>query len=285
MPQVEVQRLIDGNWVTVGDQSGEVQLHLDFLGATEIFAPDDSVSLPNPDELLAWRLGQFVWEWTATYEAFASDIPLIEAHQVAQGRPQQPYLTPAGRYRFVVQGQHKGAGDYSLISDSFAVLNAVQMPIEELQWDGQQLSARLGIRLINEFKRGAGTDDTIETSERSFGPIDYNDVAESPIPWARPGKNIHTYGEGNDDDEFYCHRCSFRPWRDTGDWERICASLIRASGEREQVCLADTDLALGQASFRFSPSPQSGDKLGFARGDLRDTLGQENHNQAWLELP
>nr|MBV6630850.1 hypothetical protein [Oceanococcus sp. HetDA_MAG_MS8] len=285
MPTVEVQRLINGVWTTVGDQTGEVQLHLDFLGATEVFAPDDSVSVPNPDDLAAWRLGQFIWEWTATYEAFASDIPLVEAHQVGQGRPQQSYVTPAGRYRFVVQGEHKGTGNYNLVSDSFAVLNAAHMPIDELQLNGQQLSARLGVSLMSEFKRGAGTDDTIETSLRSFGPIDYNDVAESPIPWARPGKNIHTYAEGDDDDEFYCHRCSFRPWRDTGDWERICASLVRANGEREQACLDNIALDQGQASFRFRQVPQSGDKVGFAQGDLRDTLGQINHNEAWLDIP
>ena len=286
MPDVQVQRREGRAWVTVGDMLGEVQLHVQFLGATEIFAPDEAVVAPDPADLAAWRGGQFVWEWTATFEAFASELPLAEAQQRGGGTPGAAYITPAGDYRFVVRGQHRGQGDYELISDSFAVLPAFVAPLDELELAGSTLRARVGTNIVSTFKRGAGTDDTIDVEPpRVVGPLDYNDVAESPIPWARPGRNIHLYGEGPEDDEQYCHRCSFRPWLDTGRFTQVCATLRRDGQAAEQACAVSPPDAQGYVRIDFATAPVASDAVGFAAGDLRDALGQSNLNEAFIDVP
>ncbi|MGB1557111.1 MAG: hypothetical protein ACPHCJ_04945 [Oceanococcaceae bacterium] len=285
MPEIVVERQQGTDWIVVGDQNGEVQTHLRFLGATTVVEPDDAVVVSNPAELLAWRAGNFVWEWTATYEAFASELPLAEAHQVGAGTPTQPYITPAGRYRFRIRGQHRGTGAYELISEPFSVLPEAVMPLNELQFAGDTLHARVGSTWHDTFKNGAGTDDTITVdTPRWVGPLDYNDVAESPIPWARPGRNLHRYAEGDEDDQQYCHRCSFRPWLDTGSFSQVCASLKRGEAILEQSCASSPEDEQGHYRFRFESAVQSGDAVGFARGDLRDTLGQINHNAEWITL-
>ena len=44
------------------------------------------VEFPKPDELLAWRSGSFAWRWTASFEAFASDIEQPDARRQAARR-------------------------------------------------------------------------------------------------------------------------------------------------------------------------------------------------------
>jgi hypothetical protein len=100
-PTVVVQRLVNGQWRTYADQSGEVQTILD--------QPPDIVS-----GLAGYRQGTQRWTWTASFEAFDSypraDVP---GGQV-----------PTGTYRFVVDGLiHQGGAikPYHLSSNAFTV--------------------------------------------------------------------------------------------------------------------------------------------------------------------
>lgn len=96
-PTVELQRLVDGEWVDFADQSGEIQTKLQFpKGANGFF----NTYAGNQD-----------WIWTANFEAF-------NAFPAGIGS------TPAGDYRFVVDGlirQNKVDTPYHLESATFTV--------------------------------------------------------------------------------------------------------------------------------------------------------------------
>ena len=105
-PLVTVERLVDGQWQTFADQTGEVQTRLEF--ADGINAYSDTYS------------GNQEWKWTANFEAFNAN-------------PKEIGSTPVGEYRFVVQGKRRGlAADepYELVSKTFRVD----------RWDGVSVS-------------------------------------------------------------------------------------------------------------------------------------------------
>ncbi len=105
-PTVEVQRLVDGEWVDFADQSGEVQTKLQFpKGANGFFTT---------------HAGNQEWIWTANFEAF-------NAFPAGIGS------TPAGEYRFVANGlirQNKVDTPYEVESEPFTVS----------PWDGVTIS-------------------------------------------------------------------------------------------------------------------------------------------------
>ena len=96
-PTVTIERLVDGEWQTFADQSGEIQTMLEFPAGAEGFANTYS--------------GNQEWIWTANFEAF-------NAFPVGIGS------TPEGTYRFVVSGNHREGfmdATYELTSDEFTV--------------------------------------------------------------------------------------------------------------------------------------------------------------------
>ena len=101
-PTVRVERLVDGEWTSFADQTGEVQTRLDFpKGANGVF---DTYT------------GAEEWVWTANFEAF-------------DAFPRQIGSTPTGTYRFVVDGairQNNADTPYHLASQ----------PFEVTPWDG-----------------------------------------------------------------------------------------------------------------------------------------------------
>ena len=113
-PTVEVERLVDGQWVDFADQSGEVQTKLQFpKGANGFFNT---------------YAGNQEWIWTANFEAF-------------NAFPAEIGSTPAGDYRFVVDGLIRQNGTdtrYHLESQTFTVSpwNGVRVSGERLEEDG-----------------------------------------------------------------------------------------------------------------------------------------------------
>ena len=105
-PTVSVERLVNGEWETFADQSGEIQTKLQFpKGTNAVF---DTYS------------GNQEWLWTANFEAF-------------DAFPRGIGSTPSGTYRFVVDGLiRQGGADtpYHLESDTFEVK----------PWDGIQVT-------------------------------------------------------------------------------------------------------------------------------------------------
>ncbi len=100
-PLVRVERYVDGRWRPYADQSGEVQVRVDFpKGVTSA---------------ITQHTKPFAWRWTANFEAadfFPRDID-----------DRGPNV-PDGRYRFVVDGVQRGASGlvpYHLESNGFTV--------------------------------------------------------------------------------------------------------------------------------------------------------------------
>ena len=100
-PNVRVLRQdANGEWVEQADQSGELPVTLEF--------PKD------PDSLPGYASGGFEWKWTAHFEAFVAPFDV--------GR--EELATPAGTYKFVVEGQRREGGrvvPYEVESDTFEV--------------------------------------------------------------------------------------------------------------------------------------------------------------------
>jgi hypothetical protein len=115
-PTVTVQHLVNGQWQSYADESGEVPVFLD-----------------NPGNLAAQavknRQGKQQWSWRASFEAFdAFPRADVTGGQVA-----------AGSYRFVVDGQIHTSGKqaaYHLTSAPFTVSPWTGMTVSDLRRDG-----------------------------------------------------------------------------------------------------------------------------------------------------
>ncbi|HEX2295883.1 MAG TPA: hypothetical protein VHN37_11295 [Actinomycetota bacterium] len=180
-PVVRVERLVDGAWKTYADQSGEVQTMVEF--------PD------GMDGLLNTYQGNEEWVWTAGFEAF-------DALPAAIGS------TPAGEYRFVVDGHIRQSGEsvpYHLESK----------PFEVRPWDGVEVS---DLRL----EPGG-----VSFTARSSYPETYEG---SPFPYVKVEKKNDEVGVP------FCTTCSFRPWDTSGQVVGATVTVVRnGSGRVETV--------------------------------------------------
>ena len=205
MPEVVVERCFDtdnngcdeGDWHTYGDMMGDVQLHVSFpegLSLGDLEDPTGALgsaplTAPLSEDMLMWRAGQFEWQWTAAFEAYASEVSMPDINGATQP---SGFATPTGRYRFVISGQKQGVvgqvENYSFETDSFEVK----------PWSGLT---------VEHAQPGAEIDypDTWLSERNGEG---------SAIPWVRQERKTHTY---RGVEEEYCHRCSFRPWQDKGE--------------------------------------------------------------------
>lgn len=247
MPNVRVERLVsgtaaDGEWQPYGTQEGEVQLQLQFLPSafsiTEeipVIREDLSLALPDPAALASWRAGQFEWVWTATFEAFVSELPDLGA---------RPGITPAGTYRFVVDGAHRGlpsfpnAAPYHLESEPFEVVAWDGITVEDLRVEENgRVSFTVGpAHTFTTFKAGAGDGAVTRTPGYTVGPVDYPDSYEGGISWIRDERQLFA-GE-----QQYCGRCSFRPWADSAQLAVTSIPVVvrRANGATDELTAALT---------------------------------------------
>lgn len=280
-PEVVVERQDGDGWALAGTLDGEIQLHARFPGATQIIPAEGGFSIPQIPDLLSWAAGNFEWQWTANFEAFASELPLPEPGD--SQRPQAPYVTPAGTYRFVIRGHHRGHGDYELISDSFVIDDAAPIRAENLRVAGGALEFELGpVNVYSSFTDGAGHDrpQVESAAPHEFGPIDYPDSYETAFPWIREERNLHRYP---DSEQVYCHHCTFRPWLNVGEPAQVCASLLADGAVLERSCEASN---LGAATWRvtFKTALDAADEVAVLPGDLSDALGQGNAERFALSL-
>ncbi len=264
LPHVRVERLVDGTWVPYADQSGEVQ--------TE-------VAFPTPEQLPAFAAGEFTWVWTASWEAFVGQVPLPDATGTIRR------ATPAGTYRFVVDGRHRTAvgdavEDYHLASDPFTVT----------PWDGLTVD-NLEVVSRDEVRLSVGPSSTEDFDGRTwrFGEVDYPngwawDAAMTTVADKRSltekghhgehGERVYyRYRSGTGDDQPYCLFCRFQPWLDTGEAERAWVSVERRNGWVERVeATRDGDTFVARVRLR------PGDQVWVAEADVVDRWG--NHNGA-----
>jgi hypothetical protein len=236
-PEVTVERLVAGRFVPFGDTSADVQLRVTF---------------PSAGELALWRAGEFRWRWTATFEAFSSDLELVD---LAGGRYR---ATPVGTYRFVVTGRrHVGAGrtePYRLVSRPFRVEPWRGVSVEATRVVPGGILVEVGP--ASERRYGVPTD------PYPVGPIDYPDSYRSPFPFIDGRRRLATYGSADPRlHQQFCFACSFQPWLDAGSPVSVSVTVLGPGGARRQVParvagdgsgrerLAPVDLAPGQRAF------------------------------------
>ncbi len=211
LPDVAVERLVDGAWQPYATSEGEVQVQLRF---------------PTLAELPSVLAGAFVWEWTAAFEAFGSDVVLPDALGVPR------ITTPPGTYRFVVGGHHRAAplttAPYGLTSEPFDVR----------PWDGVTIESAVddggAVRLT--FGPAGRYADEASGHTHVIGPVDYPDSYASPFGVLGGSRQLFRYDTGTvADDQWYCAFCRFRPWADTGAVVAATVTVERADGRVEMV--------------------------------------------------
>lgn len=250
LPDVRVERRVDGKWRPYGDTTGDVQLMVGF---------------PKADQLPAWRAGRFEWRWTASFEAFSSDIGQADAS--GQRRRQ----TPAGTYRFVVLGAHRPATGargrpYKLRSEPFEV-----SPWDGITVDGTRLEANGNVS----FAVGPASTHTFG-SDRTYtvGPIDYPDAYKSPFRFLDGKRRLFTYGLADQGrHQQYCPRCTFRPWADTGRVDEALVT-VRGRGGRARTVPATFDPAIGRWRTAYALKPGESARVG--AGQVTDEFGETN---------
>ena len=251
-PVVTVQReKPDGSWEQFGDMQGDVVLTLDF---------------PDAPELATYATGSYVWKWTAHFEAFDSDIDT--------GRGRQ---TPAGTYRFVVHGEHRGgsppaAQPYALTSSPFSVKpwDGITVPDIRVEPDGT-VSFTVGPTTTKQFDTRYPAQPGDKLVPVTVGPIDYPDTwAAGKLPtFPETGSRLfprvdRTLIGGT---ERYCFSCSFRPWTDVGQVARARVQI----GTRMVTARLGAD---GRWHTKASVPP--GASAVVPTGAITDTFGEMN---------
>ena len=244
-PVVRVQRTVRGQWEAFADQSGEIPI---------------TVKYPTPAELVAYRLNNQRWHWTAHWEVFVAPFDPGE----------RPAATPPGTYRFVVDGQRRKGRqvvDYTVRSREFDVGPWPGIAAEDIRVDGGLVSFKVG-------PRNTYAAPTTPPSTDEIGPIDYPDSYESPARFIRHQRTGFRDPAAPSDPErveWYCFTCTFRPWIDEGDAEQATITFIRRNGrldreravQRDGRWVADRPLAPGESAF-------------IAAGDVCDAHGNYN---------
>lgn len=243
---------------------------------------------PGPD-LAAYGAGQFNWVWKANFEAYDSDIDWPDLQGVRRRQ------TPAGVYRFVIDGCHRGtepspvvdaslprrAGvcidydpgrrsrPYHLASASFQVRPFEGITIKAFTKDANGLSFGVG----PDYLDSAGKALPVTASNTERGPIDYPNTYATSFRFIGPrlASDVKTYSNG--DIEAYCLKCTFRAWADTGSVASAFVTVVRSGGGTESV------------SAVFDPADQrwhaaitlgAGDSAYVSRGGVTDEFGEIN---------
>ena len=207
-PVVRVERRVGGEWKPYADQSGEVPVTLEF---------------PQVDQVGDYLTGSHRWEWTAHFEAFASNFDT--------GAPSR--ATPAGTYRFVVDGLIRRGGKpqpYRLESRTFEVRPWSGITADDARVEpNRTVSFRVGPRTAIPVSDGV-------TAE--IGPIDYPDSYESPIRYIENERWFVRDPQAPNDPsrfEWYCLTCTFRPWADAGDAHAATVIVYKRGGSFRKV--------------------------------------------------
>jgi len=246
-PQVEVQRQVGSEWTSWAGQSGEIPVTLQF---------------PAGEDTQSYLQGGQEWHWTAHFEAFAANFDTIEGVRA----------TPEGIYRFVVDGrrrQGRTVVPYHVESQSFRVGVWDGITVEDLRLErAGRISFTVGPRHKITVSSGG------PTVQAEIGPIDYPDSYASPARFINPGREAFRDPAAPADPariEWYCLRCSFRPWADTGRPERAWLTVVRADGTEVRIAAQ-----LRGDRFFVTRTLRRGERAYVAAGDVLDAFGNTN---------
>jgi hypothetical protein len=214
-PKVRVQRRVGGVWRDYAGQSGQLPITIDY---------------PQGEEAASHETGGFEWKWTAHFEAFAARFVTTEGERA----------TPAGEYRFVVDGERREGRrtvPYHVESRSFQVKRWDGITVEDVKVDPDgRVSFAVGPTSRNKKHRNMdGGGDVIVPS---VGPIDYPDSYDygpgGPLPefiTNRPEIRLDPSARSDPSKgETYCFDCTFRPWVDAGDAVTATVTFVRRDG-------------------------------------------------------
>lgn len=290
--RVERQDEATGEWRPYGDGYGEVQVR---------------VAMPTPDQLPLVTAGQFPWTWTASFEAYDSDISRTSLDGVRRSQ------VPDGTYRFVVDGCARGLvpdGSPEAACSEWEATGRVQPysaasePFEVTPWTGitvgapEPTAAGLSVDVGPELPQPLTASNTAlatfssrtgllgtQRLDYTLGLFDYasRDAVDYPdtVGAEHPEKAYLTGRSGDDvirrhpsaQPELFCFRCSFEPWADTGAVEAVTVTVERVIGGSERV-----PATFNPATRRWvAPvTLATGDRAYVAAGDVRDTFGERN---------
>jgi hypothetical protein len=295
-PHARVERQdASGAWQPFGDGYGEVQVR---------------AKMPTAADLPLVAAGQYPWVWTATFEAYDSDIDRAFADGGERAQ------VPDGTYRFVVDGCARGlvpdgAPDegcsewdatgrvqpYTATSQPFRVTpwEGLTVGAPVVSADGTSVSVDVGPDLtaaplsasnsaLQVFTSSAGQVDR-KPLTYSYGRYDYalRDGAVYPSSMEDSGRThpMRYIDKRAADDtktysglvERYCFQCSFEPWADTAAVESVFLTVQRLAGGTERV-----PAVFDAASRRWVAQVALGlgDRVQVAAGDVRDTFGERN---------
>ena len=273
-PQVTVERNVGGDWVPFADQSGEVPVTVEY--------PYSSDGTFDPEAIgngaVGYRAGGQAWKWTATFEAFVSQFPLVDP------RGKKYRATPAGRYRFVVKGLWRRDGadtPYTRVSRAFEVAPWSGLTVEDLAKDAAgHVTFRAGpSRTVQEQKvRGSARPPLAAGNAAvpfTIGPVDFPDVVrDQKATGARFLNSVRGYSATSPTDvEHYCVDCSFRPWLDATSALVATVTIERADGSRDvERIRGDHD-----GSFESAATLAAGDR---ATVSIRDAWGNTTREPA-----
>jgi hypothetical protein len=255
-PFVRVERRVDGAWVPYADQSGAVPVTLRF---------------PAGEDTASYLAGDQEWEWTAAFEAFAAPFATQEGTRA----------TPAGVYRFVIDGMRREDGvarPYHLEAGPFRVEPWSGITVEDFRLEPNgTLSFRVGPSSTYQVGGEESEVDVVGAGppiSATVGPIDYPDTYESPARFIRHRRTAYRDAAAPGDPsalEWFCFTCSFRPWLDAGDAATAAVTIRDDDGSVRTV-----------AAHREGDRWATGEVLGLgehafvARGGVVDEFGNFN---------
>lgn len=266
-PVVTVEREASpGQWVTQGDSFGDIQ--------TTVKYPDNIKA-----ETATYRKGSFTWDWTAHFEAFDSDVSTARFGK----------QTPSGRYRFVVDGQHRTGTKpktypYHVESAPFEVKPWTGITVPEISLDSNgHVVFAVGPTVTRQYNTDEYTrrpQDPSHMVNELVGPIAYPDTYQtSAYPTApetgnslfpRVQRNV-VIDRNNGNHERYCFSCTFRPWAATGAVASASVLVHRGATTETVPATLGSD---GQLHTDAVLGP--GDSAEVLPGSIHDTFGETN---------
>ena len=266
MPEVTIERKVDGAWVRFGDTAGEVQLMVDF---------------PNPDQVQDWRSGDYEWLWTATFEAFGSDVALPDLQGIKRR------TTPTGTYRALLEFDRRAnedaapegcAGVSKETPTTFLQRCTLAKEFEVVPWDGivakdlQIGRDDVSFEISSEPERICGNKEGRAEAGQP-GPIDLPDSYGSSFPYIKCEWRNFGPPEAR---QSYCSFCAFRPWADTSRVERAAVTVRRADGTEETVPAQRGP----DGRWRAPVAVYEGDVAYVDRGGVVDEFGNINGSRS-----